>query len=89
MEYIKSGMRVGFNIKVSGEMADNTELAKDTIKDMFIKQRNHFVINKSIRVLNWNQRSGYDGDDIIKNMFTVHYSGKGYRIPRIIKRLFK
>lgn len=37
MGNIKLGMRVGFNIKVSGEMIENIELVNDIIKDMFIK----------------------------------------------------
>lgn len=83
-------MRVGFNIKVSGEIAEyDLEASNKIIKDMYRKQRNHLAIKKSIRVLSWNQRSGYDGDDFIKNMFTVHYFGKGYRISRIIKRFYK
>lgn len=89
MGNIKSGMRVGFNIKVAAEMLDNIEDVNALVKDISTKNKKHLAVKKSIRVLNWNQRSGYDGDDFMYNVFTIVYTGKGYRIPRIIKRFYK
>lgn len=89
MENIKSGMKVGFNIKVAGEMLDKIEEVKVLVNDISIKNKKHLAIKKSIRVLKWDQRSGYDGDDFMRNVFTIVYTGKGYRIPRIVKRLYK
>lgn len=82
-------MKVGFNIKAAGEINNDIDQFKPLLRDIFIKQQNHIAIKKSIRVLKWEKRVGYDGDDFMRNMFTIAYTGKGYRIPRIIKRLYK
>lgn len=78
-------MRVGFNIKVSGEIQDDTDAVTEMTRSIFIKQQNHLALKKSMRVLKWDIKIGYDGDDIV----TVLFTGKGYRIPRIIKRFYK
>lgn len=82
-------MRVGFNIKAAGQINNDIDQFKPLLRDMFIKQQNRLAIKKSIRVLKWEKRSGYDGDDFMHNMFTVAFTGKGYRISRIIKRFYK
>lgn len=82
-------MKVGFNIKVSAEIQSNVKELTAMTRDIFIKQQNRLAIKKSIRVLSWEMKSGYDGDDFMRNMVTVVFSGKGYRIPRIIKRFYK
>lgn len=89
MGNIRSGMRVGFNVKVLAERQSDIDALKAMTQDIFIKQQNNLALKKSIRVLSWNIKSGYDGDDFVKNMITIVFTGKGYRIPRIIKRLYK
>lgn len=70
-------------------MLDNIDELNALVKDISKKNIKHLAIKKSIRVLKWDKRSGYDGDDFMRNMFTIAYTGKGYRIPRIIKRFYK
>lgn len=82
-------MRVGFNIKVSGELQNDTKAVTEMTRSVFIKQQNHLAFKKSMRVLKWDIKVGYDGDDIVRNLVTVLFTGKGYRIPRIIKRFYK
>lgn len=82
-------MRVGFNIKVSGELQNDTESVTEITRGILIKQQNHLAIKKSTRVLKWDIKVGYDGDDVVRNLVTVLFIGKGYRIPRIIKRFYK
>lgn len=82
-------MRVGFNIKVSGELQNDTKAVTEITRGILIKQQNHLAIKKSTRVLKWDIKVGYDGDDIVRNLVTVLFTGKGYRIPRIIKRFYK
>jgi hypothetical protein len=89
MGSIKSGMRVGFNIKVSAEVQSDVKALTEITRDIFIKQQNHLAVKKSTRVLKWDIRIWHDGDDVVRNLITALFTGKGYRISRIIKRFYK
>jgi hypothetical protein len=85
----KSGMRVGFNIKVSGEIQHDVAIVTEMTRGIFVKQQKHLAFKKSMRVLKWDIKIGYDGDDVVRNLVTVLFTGKGYRISRIIKHFYK
>lgn len=89
---IKSGHKAGIHLQISQELIDpKNEGARlvSVIKEGFEKERRRLLIKKSIRVLNWTMKHGHNGDDFVRNMYTVVFTGKGYKVPRIVKRLFK
>lgn len=79
-------MRVGFKIQVSNELKEDKKLLAELVGTEYRRQ-NKALIRKSIRVMSWDLRSGYDGDDFMQNMTTMLFTGKGYKIPRIIKKM--
>lgn len=80
-------MRVGFSFKGTNDLQQDVEAMTCLIKDAAKKNIIRLLKKKSIRVLKWNMQTGLHGDDFIQNTFTVLFTGKGYKIPRIIKNM--
>lgn len=78
-------MKVGFRIQVSNDLKDDKPLLAEAIGAEYRRQ-NRALIRRSIRVLGWDLKTGYDGDDFMRNMTTMLFTGKGYKISRIIKK---
>jgi hypothetical protein len=67
-------------------LKDNPEFDKVIIKD-FEREKRKLFMRDSIRVLEWRRSQGYNADDFVQNMFSVVYTGRCYKIPRIVKKL--
>lgn len=65
---------------------ENSEFGKVIIKD-FEREKRKLFIRDSIRVLEWRMNQGYNADDFAQNMFSVLYTGRCYKISRIVKKL--
>jgi hypothetical protein len=80
-------MKAGILLRYSPELLIVKEDLKQKIENDFKKEQRKLIIKDSIRVLKWDRREGYDADDFMLNMFSVVYTGRCYKIPRIVKKI--
>lgn len=76
-------MRLRLYYKCSIEMIDNILV----FKNMFEKQRRELLSKKSLRIITWETTAGYNGDDFMRNQFTVVIDVIAIKVSRIIKRM--
>lgn len=81
------GRKAGIILQYSQEQLNALDELDKIIQDDFDRERLKLIKKKSIRVLKWDRRAGYNGDDFMQNMFSVLFQGRSYKIPRIIKKL--
>jgi hypothetical protein len=93
---MKSGMKAAIHLQYSQDLVDSikesieaTQKLHDLIKEGFNRERRRLLSKQSLKVLEWNMAHGYNGDDFVKNMYSIVFTGRAYKIPRIVKRLFK
>jgi hypothetical protein len=67
-------------------LRDSPELDK-VIKKDFEREKRKLIARDSIRVLEWRTNQGYNADDFMQNMFSILFTGRCYKIPRIVKKL--
>lgn len=84
---MKGRTKAGILLQYSQELTANEEAFNSRIKKDFEREKRKLIKRDSIRVLNWNMRSGYNADDFMLNMFSVVFTGWAYKIPRIVKKL--
>jgi hypothetical protein len=84
---MKGRTKAGIIMQYSQELTADGEAFKSMIKKDFESEKRKLIKRDSLRVLYWNQRSGYNADDFMLNMFSVVYTGWAYKIPRIVKKL--
>jgi hypothetical protein len=87
MNIWKGRRKAGILLQYSQELADaKLDFDKVILKD-FEREKRKLINRDSIRVLKWDKRAGYNGDDFMQNMFSVLFTGQCYKIPRIVKKL--
>jgi hypothetical protein len=93
---MKSGLKAAVLLQYSQELQEELQLLNKTMNDLtnlvrkgFETQKRKLLLKDSIRVLNWYMKRGHSADDFTQNMYSVVFTGKGYKVPRIVKRLFK
>lgn len=87
MNLWKGKRKAGILLQYSQQLLnENKDFDKAIIKD-FEREKRRLFMRDSIRVLKWDMRSGYNADDFAQNMFSVVYTGRCYKIPRIVKKL--
>jgi hypothetical protein len=83
----KGRRKAGILLQYSQELLSETEAFEQKVKTDFERERRKLIKKDSIRVLKWDRREGYNGDDFVQNMFSVVYTGRCYKIPLIVKRM--
>lgn len=74
-------MRAGIRITIVDEMKEHSqEIIAKSIKDEFKSQ-----LLRGNRLMDLKIKIGYDGDDFIKNQFTVICYAKVYKVPRFVR----
>lgn len=75
-------MKVGFHIKFLQERP--TDEAQE-ITTARVKSESIRLLNKGLRPIHWKAIVGYDGDDLIKNYYTVAFTTNVIKIPRFVR----
>jgi len=83
----KGRRKAGILLRYSQELLSEPEAFKQKVKTDFEREQRKLINKDSIRVLTWDRREGYNADDFVQNMFCVMYTGRCYKIPRIVKKL--
>jgi hypothetical protein len=82
---MKAGILLQYSKEFINEIDDIRKGLNDhtsIIRKAFEKQKRDLLIKQSIRVLKWDMRSGQNGDDFVRNLYSVVFTGKGYKVPR-------
>jgi hypothetical protein len=79
--------KAGILIHVDRRLIDSTRDIVAIVRKDFESHKRNLLIKESVRVLKWNMQHGLNGDDFIKNMYSVVFTGKSYKVPRIIKKM--
>jgi hypothetical protein len=88
MKNIWHGRRkAGVLLRYGQELLTEPEGFRQKVKNDFEREYRKLINKDSIRVLNWDRREGYNGDDFMQNMFSILYTGRCYKIPRIVKKM--
>ena len=83
-------MKVGFHIQVSESLLEDREVLSNILREQSTSEIHRLIKRKSIKVNTWRMQMGRISDDFIRSMVTFVFTGKAYKIPRIIKnRLLK
>jgi hypothetical protein len=81
------GMKAGILLQYS---EDQIKLADDIthfVRKEFDKEKRKLLIKDSVRVLKWSMRHGHNGDDFINNLYSIVFTGRSYKVPRIVKNM--
>jgi hypothetical protein len=87
MNLWKGRRKAGILLQYSKQLADENPEFDKLVKNDFEREKRKLIQRDSIRVLNWEMRKGYNGDDFVQNMFSIVFQGRCYKIPRIVKKL--
>lgn len=82
-----SGQKAGILLQYSEDLINSANDLTTFIRKDFDRERRKLLIKDSIRVLKWTMRHGLNGDDFVSNLYSIIFTGKGYKVPRIVKKM--
>lgn len=82
-----SGQKAGILLQYSEDLIKSANDITAFIRNDFERQKRKLLIKDSIRVLKWNMRHGHNGDDFVRNLYSIVFTGKGYKVSRIVKKM--
>jgi hypothetical protein len=83
----KGRRKAGILLRYSQELLTDIDEFKQRVVNDFKTEQRKLIIKDSIRVLTWDKREGYNGDDFMQNMISIVFQGRCYKIPRIVKKM--
>lgn len=79
---MKHRYRVGFIVTIP---ANSTQEDAERVVAVAMKRQTIRYLKKSSRTMNWKMKAGYNGDDFVKNMYSISCHADLFLIPRIVK----
>lgn len=83
----RRGTKTAILLQYPEELIKSANDITDFIRKDFESQKRKLLVKDSIRVLKWCMTHGYNGDDFVQNLYSVVFTGKGYKVSRIIKKM--